>query len=223
MSIKSIATLFVIGSVNLVAVPVSANRNPNDNNNNSQPNNTSNFGPNNSGPSGPNNTSNFGPNNSGPSGPNNTSNFGPNNSGPSGPNLDLTSVVNGLVTNIISPPHRVAEIQKEAEIAKEKIKQETEIEIAKLKIEAETGRKVDRVIPTLTQWGVSRVNCAPGVAAIKGISSDTVCITPTAGIPAGSYNYNSDRQQLVRINDRSPKMPAATANISRPIRHTEGF
>ena len=120
--------------------------------------------------------------------------------------LDLGSVINGL----LSPPHRTAEINARADVEKEKLRQQAEVE--KAKIAAEATKNTDRVAPVLTQWGVNRVNCAPGVAFINGLSTDTVCINPTGTIQAGYYNYSPDRQLLVRIdgNNTPTSTPAAT-------------
>ena len=120
--------------------------------------------------------------------------------------LDLGSVING----ILSPPHRTAEINARADVEKEKLRQQAEVE--KAKIAAEATKNTDRVAPVLTQWGVNRVNCAPGVAFINGLSTDTVCINPTGKIQAGYYNYSPDRQLLVRIDGSNTptSTPAAT-------------
>jgi hypothetical protein len=118
--------------------------------------------------------------------------------------LDLGSVIN----NIFSPPHRTAEINARADVEKEKLRQQAEVE--KAKIAAEATKNTDRVAPVLTQWGVNRVNCAPGLAFINGLSTDTVCITPTGSIAAGYYNYSPERQLLVRVDgNNAPTAPAA--------------
>jgi hypothetical protein len=133
----------------------------------------------------------------------------------SGISLDVSSVING----ILSPPHRQAEITANANVEMEKLRQNARIE--KAKITAEAGKTVDRVAPILTQWGVNRVNCAPGVAFINGLSTGTVCLNPTASIPVGYYNYSPDRQQLVRIQTNNPPTPAATvANVGTNIAPT---
>jgi hypothetical protein len=121
--------------------------------------------------------------------------------------LDMSSVING----IFSPPHRQTEINANAGIEKEKLRLNGEIE--KAKIAAEANKNVDRVAPTLTKWGVSRVNCAPGTVFINGLSAGTVCINPTVSIPAGYYSYNPDRQLLVRVETHNPPtpVPASTA------------
>jgi hypothetical protein len=120
--------------------------------------------------------------------------------------LDLGNVIN----NIFSPPHRTAEINARADVEKEKLRQQAEVE--KAKIAAEATKNTDRVAPVLTQWGVNRVNCAPGVAFINGLSTDTVCINPTSTIQAGYYNYSPDRKLLVQIggNNTPTSTPTAT-------------
>ena len=138
--------------------------------------------------------------------------------------LDLGSVIN----NIFSPPHRTAEINARAEVEKEKLRQQAEVE--KAKIAAEATKNTDRVAPVLTQWGVNRVNCTPGVAFINGLSTDTVCINPTGAIQAGYYSYSPDRQLLVRIggNDAPTSTPAATptpaaATVTKNINPDRSF
>ncbi len=122
--------------------------------------------------------------------------------------LDLGSVLN----TIISPPQRTAEINARAEVEKEKLRQEAEIK--KAQIAADASKNTDRVAPVLTQWGVNRVNCAPGVAFINGLSADTVCITPTGSIAAGYYNYSPDRQLLVRVDGNNAPTAAPAANVA---------
>jgi hypothetical protein len=129
----------------------------------------------------------------------------------SGISLDVSSVING----ILSPPHRQAEIAANANVEMEKLRQNARIE--KAKITAEAGKTVDRVAPILTQWGVNRANCAPGVVFINGLSTGTVCLNPTASIPAGYYNYSSDRQQLVRIETNNTQ---TVANVGTNIAPT---
>jgi hypothetical protein len=123
--------------------------------------------------------------------------------------LDMSNVING----ILSPPHRQAEITANANIEMEKLRQNARIE--KAKITAEAGKTVDRVAPILTQWGVNRANCVPGVAFINGLSTGTVCLNPTASIPAGYYSYSPDRQQLVRIEtNNAPTVAKVGTNIA---------
>ncbi len=120
--------------------------------------------------------------------------------------LDLGSVI----SNIVSPPHRQTEINARAEIEKERLRQQAGIEQAK--IAAEASKNLDRVSPILTRWGVNQVNCAPGGTFINGLSVDTICINPTAAIPAGYYNYSADRQLLVRVETK-----AAPTSIPAPV------
>jgi hypothetical protein len=118
--------------------------------------------------------------------------------------FDIGSVING----IFSPPHRMAEIKAKADIEQERLRQQADIEQAR--ITAEANKNVDRVSPILTQWGVYRVNCAPGVAFINGLSVDTICINPTGSILAGYYSYSPDRQLLVRVDTHNAPTPAPT-------------
>jgi hypothetical protein len=127
-----------------------------------------------------------------------------------GISLDISSVINGF----LSPPHRQAEIAANANIEMEKLRQNARIE--KAKITAEAGKTVDLVAPILTKWGVNRVNCAPGVAFINGLSTGTVCLNPTASIPAGYYNYTPDRQQLVRIETNNTQTVAQVGTNIAP-------
>ncbi len=110
---------------------------------------------------------------------------------------DLIGVGTTLLNNLLNPPSRSAEIAADAEVKKAKIAAEAEITKEKLRIEAS---KSDKVTPLLTQWGVTRVNCAPGLVFINGIGDDTVCIQPMAAMKAGSYTYDSTKQQLIRNN-----------------------
>jgi hypothetical protein len=119
-------------------------------------------------------------------------------------NIDLGSVINGA----INPPQRIEEEKQKGETERERIRQQAEIE--KAKIAAEANKNADKVSPVLAQWGVNRVNCAPGVVFVNGLSTDAVCINPTPAIPAGYYNYNADKKQLVRVDTPAPK-PAAPA------------
>ena len=137
------------------------------------------------------------------------------------PNFNLSGVVTGVITDILSPRHRGAEIDAHARIEIAKIQEQGNTERAK--ITAEANKTIDRVAPILTQWGVSRVSCTPGGVFINGLSSDTVCINPTAPIPAGHYNYSPERQALVRINtDRAPA-PAPAVTITKTINSQPGF
>lgn len=137
------------------------------------------------------------------------------------PNFNLGGVVSGVITDILSPRHRGAEIDAHARIEMEKIKQQGETDRAR--IAAEANKNVDRVAPILTQWGVSRVSCTPGGVFINGLSGDTVCVNPTAPIPAGHYNYSPERQALVRINTNQAPAPAPAVTITKTINSQPGF
>ncbi len=110
---------------------------------------------------------------------------------------DLIGVGTTLLNNIFNPPSRSAEIAADAEVKKAKIAAEAEIAKEKLRLEA---NKTDKVTPLLTQWGVTRVNCSPGLVFINGLGNDTVCLQPSAALKSGSYTYDSTKQQLVRNN-----------------------
>ena len=109
---------------------------------------------------------------------------------------DLITVGVSLLNSLINPPSRSAEINADTEVKKAKIAADAEIVKEKLRIDA--SKSTDRVTPVLNQWGVARISCAPGLVFINGITTDTVCIQPTADINPGYYSYDSARQQLVR-------------------------
>jgi hypothetical protein len=126
---------------------------------------------------------------------------------------DLIGAGVSLIKNLLDPPSRKAEITADTELKKAKIAAEAEVTKEKLRIEAtkaadaeakkeksqlEATKNADKVTPLLTQWGVSRVNCAPGLVFISGLGSDTVCIQPSPSMGAGAYTYDSAKQQLVR-------------------------
>ena len=111
---------------------------------------------------------------------------------------DLITVGVSLLNSLINPPSRSAQINADAEVKKAKIAADAEIAKEKLRIEA--SQSTDRVTPLLNQWGVARVACAPGLAFINGINTDTVCIQPNADMTSGYYSYDSARQQLIRTS-----------------------
>ena len=139
---------------------------------------------------------------------------------------DLIGVGATLINNWINPPSRSAQINADAEVKKAKIAADTEIAKEKLRIEA--GQSADTTTPLLNQWGVARVNCAPGLVFINGITTDTVCIQPSVAMRAGSYTYDRDRDQLIRIKDsnavitNNPQVNRATSivNVQR-VRTTQ--
>jgi hypothetical protein len=114
---------------------------------------------------------------------------------------DIISVGASIINNLFNPPSRSAEIAADAEIKKAKIAAEAEITKEKMRIEA--SKSTDRVTPVLNQWGVAQVACTPGLVFINGITTETVCIQPTANISAGYYTYDSGKQQLIRNSSTS--------------------
>jgi len=140
---------------------------------------------------------------------------------------DLIGAGVSLIKNLLDPPSRKAELSADTELKKAKIAAEAEITKEKLRIEAtkaadaeakkeksqlEATKNADKVTPLLTQWGVSRVNCAPGLVFISGLGSDTVCIQPSPSMGAGAYTYDSAKQQLVRSGGTAST--ASTASSS---------
>ena len=124
----------------------------------------------------------------------------------------------GIVNTIFNPPHRQAEIDAQAEIAKAKALQQAETQ--KAIANAAAFKNTDRITPLLSQWGVHRVTCAPTGVFINGLTPDTVCVNPTNLIPAGYYNYISERQLLVRIESNHLSKP--TLNTSKNLKE-QGF
>lgn len=111
---------------------------------------------------------------------------------------DLIGAGASIINSLINPPSRSAEIAADAEVKKAKIAADAEIAKEKLRIEA--SKSTDRVTPVLNQWGVSRIDCAPGAVFVNGIVTETVCVQPTSALAAGYYTYDSAKQQLVRTN-----------------------
>jgi hypothetical protein len=111
---------------------------------------------------------------------------------------DLVGVGASIINTLINPPSRSAEIAADAEIKKAKIA--ADVEIAKEKLRIEASKSTDRVTPVLNQWGVTRIDCAPGAAFVNGIVTETVCVQPSSSLAAGYYTYDSAKQQLVRTN-----------------------
>lgn len=111
--------------------------------------------------------------------------------------IDFGTVFN-VISNLIDPPHRAAQEQADAAIAKEKARQAAEI--AKVKSEIQASQNADKAAPVFSKWGVERMSCAPGAVVINGIVANTVCIKPNDRISAGYYTYDSARHQLVRTS-----------------------
>jgi hypothetical protein len=132
---------------------------------------------------------------------------------------DLLGAGATLINNWINPPTRSAEIAADAEIKKAKIAAEAEITKEKMRIEA--SKSEDKVTPLLSKWGVSRVSCAPGLVFVNGITTDTVCIQPSAAMTAGYYTYHNDKQQLVRNSTNNREIN--TNNTARNSNNGSGL
>jgi Skp family chaperone for outer membrane proteins len=63
--------------------------------------------------------------------------------------IDFGTVFN-VISNIINPPHRAAQEQADAAVAKEKARQAAEI--AKVRTELQANK--DKVAPVVAKWGV---------------------------------------------------------------------
>jgi hypothetical protein len=112
--------------------------------------------------------------------------------------VNLIGIGVNLLTNLINPPHRAAEINAEVEMKRMRMAADMDIEKEKLRIAA----TADRVSPVLSKWGVNRANCAPGLVFINGIDANgnTVCVQPNQAITPGYYTYNNDQGVLVRTS-----------------------
>jgi hypothetical protein len=128
---------------------------------------------------------------------------------------DLITVGASLLNSLINPPSRSAQINADAEVKKAKIAADAEIAKEKLRIEA--SQNTDRVTPVLNQWGVARVTCAPGLVFINGITTDTVCIQPSADMTPGYYSYDSARQQLIRTSSVQTTQNIQNSQTTRVI------
>jgi hypothetical protein len=125
--------------------------------------------------------------------------------------VNLIGIGAGLITNLLNPPHRTAEINADVELKKAKLAADVEIEREKLRIAA----AADKISPILTKWGVARVSCAPGVVFINGIeaNANTICVKPGKDITPGYYTYNHEKGVLLRTS--SANIPA-TSSIPTP-------
>jgi hypothetical protein len=112
--------------------------------------------------------------------------------------VNLISIGVGLLTNLLNPPHRAAEINAEVEMKRMRMAADVDIEREKLRIAA----TADKVSPILTKWGVARANCAPGLVFINGIdpNANTVCVQPNQAMTPGYYTYNNEQGVLVRTS-----------------------
>jgi hypothetical protein len=111
--------------------------------------------------------------------------------------VDVVGAGISIFNSVINPPHRADEIRANAEVEKAKINARMELDREKLRIEATQSK--DSSSAVITQWGATRVPCAPGAVFVNGISQDTVCISPTASISPGYYNYSADKNLLVKV------------------------
>jgi hypothetical protein len=83
------------------------------------------------------------------------------------------------------------------------------------------AKNADKVTPVLTKWGVSRVNCAPGLVFISGLGNDTVCIQPSPSMVAGAYTYDSAKQQLVRTSGGTASTATSEKNDGETIQKVQ--
>jgi DNA-directed RNA polymerase len=135
--------------------------------------------------------------------------------------IDFGTVFN-VINNVFNPPHRAAQEQADAAVAKEKARQEAEI--AKVRTETQASKNVDRAAPVITKWGVERVSCAPGAVFINGVSADTICIKPSEQISAGYYTYDSTRKQLVRSTTNTATSDRHSDDLATPKKNLDpGF
>ena len=126
--------------------------------------------------------------------------------------VNLIGIGVNLLTNILNPPHRAAEINAEVELKKAKMAADVDIEREKLRIEA----TADRVSPVLNKWGVARVGCTPGVVFINGLdpNANTVCVQPNQVMTPGYYTYNNEHGVLSRNISTVPPTTPTTPNNS---------
>jgi hypothetical protein len=111
---------------------------------------------------------------------------------------DILGAGLSIINNLLNPPSRSTQIKADAEVLKAKIIADAEVTKERLRLEA--SRNTDRVTPVLNQWGVARINCAPGLVFVNGITTDTVCVQPNASMTPGYYTYDSTKQQLIRTS-----------------------
>jgi hypothetical protein len=108
-----------------------------------------------------------------------------------------------IIKGIINPPSREEEAQANAQVEIARLHEETErqrLELERLRLEREmpfnkTVSNTNDTIINIDQWlserGLTKTACLPGVVFIIGLSSDTVCINPTSQIFSGVYEYDS--------------------------------
>jgi hypothetical protein len=139
--------------------------------------------------------------------------------------VNLISIGVGLLTNLLNPPHRAAEINAEVEMKRMRMAADVDIEREKLRIAA----TADKVSPVLTKWGVARANCAPGLVFINGIdpNANTVCVQPNQAMTPGYYTYNNEQGVLVRtsstVNRPTQNNQATTKLTATGDANNKGF
>jgi hypothetical protein len=139
--------------------------------------------------------------------------------------INLIGIGVGLLTNLLNPPHRSAEINAELELKKARMAAEVDIERERMRIAA----TADKVSPILNKWGVARVNCAPGLVFINGIdpNANTVCVQPNQTMTPGYYTYNNEQGVLLRnsgtVTRSTQTSPATTKLTSIGNVHNKGF
>jgi hypothetical protein len=150
---------------------------------------------------------------------------------------DLIGAGVSLIKNLLDPPSRKAEISADTELKKAKIAAEAEITKEKMRLEATKAadadakkekekseleaKNADKVTPMLTQWGVSRVSCAPGLVFISGLGNDTVCLQPSPSMGAGAYTYDNAKKQLVRTSSNANTSVTSEKNDGETIQKVQ--
>jgi hypothetical protein len=127
--------------------------------------------------------------------------------------VNLVGIGVGLLTNLINPPHRAAEINADLELKKARMAADVEIEREKMRIAA----TADKVSPVLNKWGVARVGCAPGVVFINGLdpNANTVCVQPNQAMTPGYYTYNNEHGVLLRNISTAPRTTPNNSAITK--------
>jgi hypothetical protein len=139
--------------------------------------------------------------------------------------VNLIGIGAGLLTSILNPPHRTAEINAELELKKARMNADVDIERERMRIAA----TADKVSPILNKWGVARANCAPGLVFINGIdpNANTVCVQPNQTMTPGYYTYNNEQGVLLRNSGtvtRSTQPSSATTKLTSIGKvHHKGF
>jgi hypothetical protein len=129
-------------------------------------------------------------------------------------NITTTAIQAGsqILGGLINPPSRREEAQANAQVEIARLHEETErqkLELERLRLQTQQPNKNNVLITNdsiididqwLTQRGLTKTACLPGVVFIVGLSRDTVCINPTSQVPSGVYQYDSTIGVLIRRN-----------------------